>query len=395
MTISIHHGPPGSYKTSGVVQDYFIPAALSGRHVVTNIRGINVERTLQVLGEENVPDSFDITYIDTTVSKGRDKIARWFHWAPLSSLLLIDECSVCFPKKWRPADLDKLDFGTVEEAKEAGRPHDWQEAFDMHRHYNWDIVIMNPSIKTVRDDIRSAAEGAYKHANMATIGVKGRYKEGYHSAENNGLASNIQISKLKKIKKKTFALYDSTTTGKVKDTTAGASLFSSGKLLVGLFIIAAAFSYAFSSGGLNYFTQERETTVPTAAQIISQTNPEIPVESSGPTPSENRIFRSSALPREQANSVDLEEAHLYSEYSFRIIGFTRIGDTRNYIFKLERDGYKSIDIDSRRLKDSGYSLFPINKCAVQLIYEEFSTTVHCASPINELLPRESAFSRRT
>ena len=59
MSIKIHHGFPGSYKTSGAVQDDFIPAALAGRHIVTNVRGLdNEDRIREVLEGQGmtVPD---------------------------------------------------------------------------------------------------------------------------------------------------------------------------------------------------------------------------------------------------------------------------------------------------------------------------------------------------
>ncbi|MVD25636.1 zonular occludens toxin, partial [Vibrio cholerae] len=44
MSIFIHHGAPGSYKTSGALWLRLLPAIKSGRHIITNVRGLNLER---------------------------------------------------------------------------------------------------------------------------------------------------------------------------------------------------------------------------------------------------------------------------------------------------------------------------------------------------------------
>ncbi|HEJ4774917.1 TPA: hypothetical protein SMR50_006419, partial [Pseudomonas aeruginosa] len=49
MAIKIHHGPNGSYKTSGAIQDDLIPAIKKGRVIITNVRGLTRERIFQVM----------------------------------------------------------------------------------------------------------------------------------------------------------------------------------------------------------------------------------------------------------------------------------------------------------------------------------------------------------
>ncbi|HHE5722686.1 zonular occludens toxin domain-containing protein, partial [Pseudomonas aeruginosa] len=51
MAIKIHHGPNGSYKTSGAIQDDLIPAIKKGRVIITNVRGLTRERIFQVMPE--------------------------------------------------------------------------------------------------------------------------------------------------------------------------------------------------------------------------------------------------------------------------------------------------------------------------------------------------------
>ena len=44
MAVKIHHGAPGSYKTSGAVMDDFTHWAREGRTIVTNVRGLTQDR---------------------------------------------------------------------------------------------------------------------------------------------------------------------------------------------------------------------------------------------------------------------------------------------------------------------------------------------------------------
>lgn len=250
MSITIHHGSNGSYKTAGVINDYFIPAALSGRIVVTNIRGVSRSRTLL-----NLPDAsekFDVIFVDTETTEGRYKIATWFHWVPLGALLLFDEAGVMFPKIWTKSDIEKLNYPDgVTAASEAGRPSNWTEAWEMHRHFNWDIVLTAPNIKSIRDDIRQTTEGAYKHKNKALLGplFKG-YKEGYHDAQKNGqAASDFDNIVDKRVTDLTFRLYDSTKTGQAKQTLNGFNLFKSPRVLFPLGVAVLAITYSIGSGG--------------------------------------------------------------------------------------------------------------------------------------------------
>ncbi|MFU3482843.1 zonular occludens toxin domain-containing protein, partial [Pseudomonas aeruginosa] len=61
----------------------------------------------------------------------------------------------------------------------------WLDAWTRHRHFNWDIILTTPNIAYIRDDIRMTAEKAYLHSNLAVIGIRGRYKESQHSAQDN------------------------------------------------------------------------------------------------------------------------------------------------------------------------------------------------------------------
>ena len=247
MSIKIHHGAPGSYKSSGAIHTDVMPAIKSGRHIVTNVRGFTAERCREVLGKA-VPDDFEVTYIETESQSGRDRFARFYHWAPKGVFFLVDEVQRIFPPSWRQSDLDRLDYpGGPDVAKDDGRPETIDVAFDMHRHHNWDFVFTTPNIKKVHPVIRAAGETAIRHTNMKILGFGKRYKTVLHLADNNGssMSDVLQAKPFNKVPDYVFKLYDSTATGKVTDTIAGSSILRDPKILFFLVFLGFCFFFGF------------------------------------------------------------------------------------------------------------------------------------------------------
>lgn len=247
MSIKIHHGAPGSYKSSGAIHTDVLPAIKAGRHIITNVRGFTAERCKEVLGKA-VPDTFEVTYIETESQEGRDHLARFYHWAPKGAFFLVDEVQRVFPPAWRQSDLDRLAYpGGPEQAKQDGRPETIDVAFDMHRHHNWDFVFTTPNISKVHSVIRAPAETAIRHTNMAVLGIGGRYKTVLHLSDNSGTSAShvLQAKPFNKVPKYVFKLYDSTTTGKVSDTVAGSSILRDPKILFFLGIMGFCIFFGF------------------------------------------------------------------------------------------------------------------------------------------------------
>ena len=247
MSIKIHHGPPGSYKSSGAIHTDVIPAIKDGRYIITNVRGFTAERCREVLGKA-VPDGFDVLYVETESQSGRDHLARFYHWAPKGAFFLVDEVQRVFPPAWRQTDLDRLNYpGGTTAAQADGRPETIDVAFDMHRHHNWDFVLTTPNIKKVHSVIRSASETAIRHTNMGLLGIGGRYKTVLHLADNSGTSMSdvLQAKPFNKVPKRVFKLYDSTTTGKVSDTIAGSSIFRDPKILFFLAVLGLCLYFGF------------------------------------------------------------------------------------------------------------------------------------------------------
>ena len=359
MSVKIHHGAPGSYKTSGAVADDFLPAVKQGRLVITNVRGLTVERVRDAkypltwwekrkgITEPYKPvfpeigDGFDIIHIDTTTSENREHLARFFHWAPVGSeekqgpLFILDEAQAIFPDRWMKNDIALLDFpGGLDAAKAAGRPARWTEAWEMHRHYGWDFTLTTPNISLIRSDIRAVSEGAFKHRNLATVGVKGRYMEAFHMAQDSGQSPSHFLSvKPKRIPKQIWGLYDSTTTGTHSDTLAGVSIFKDPKVM-GLVALATG---AFALGWYGYFNSSLykasvKPSIPPAGPIVPSPGQPVSmaVQKGVYSPAPN--LSGHVAPGQARTSGDVTNG----ESAWRVAGFYKVDGKAHVV--LQRDG---------------------------------------------------------
>lgn len=244
MTTAIIHGDPGSYKTSALVSDYLVPAVKQGRHVITNIRGVKSVEEIADLYGFDLPQTSQITLVPFS-EVGFEQMARFFHWVPEGALILMDEGQRVYPTRLR--DFKPYDLFNPEDER---RPRTVEDAFDSHRHMNWDIYISTPNIGKIHKEIRAVAEFGYRHKNMAAIFsfMKGRYKKVTHNAENSGASLSHEISSsLVKIDPRCFDVYQSTSTGKAKDTESAKSVspFSRPKVQVIFFLFLFAFGFLF------------------------------------------------------------------------------------------------------------------------------------------------------
>ncbi len=397
MSIKIHHGPPGSYKTSGAVMDDFVPAALQGRVVITNVRGLNdVDQVRKVLTKPSsffrrdikywpfkpviVPDSFDIIWIDTTTQAGRMRLLKFFYWAPNGAFLLIDEAQFVFPKALTAKHVQALDFpGGVEAAARAGKPPDFLTAFDMHRHYNWDMVLTTPCISKIRGDIRDAAEGAFKHRNSAMVGLRGRYREGFHSAEDTGKSdSDIITNRGRKIKSFVWSLYASTATGNFTDTTAGLSLLKNPRILLLLSVLLLLGSYVLYAPAPTPLRQAlnlRSTASPkapvSAAAVSSVASVSNDIDSVGsrPAPASVPVVPAPSPPDRP-----------FKDFQLRLLGSTLFRNAYHIHIQATTEERKMVLSDSD-LVAAGYQWKLVSPCHAVLTHSGIDYPVYCSESV--------------
>lgn len=273
MTTAIVHGDPGSRKTATLVGQYGVPALYAGRTVVSNIRGFNsLEKVEKVYGKKLPPEAKLISQPFTKT--GFRKMASFFQWAPPGALILMDEGQRIYPTR-----LKNLSMYDAEEPRltgfqdeQTGEPEiitTVEEAFDCHRHMNWDIYISTTNIEKVHKEIRQVAEYGYRQKDLATVMpilavLLGDIKRVKHNAENKGNSESQSMSSTNhRIDKKVFQVYQSTATGVAKASATKSSLLSQPKLLCLLLFVGYSI-YNFGGNLLTY-----GTLLPNSGQIAA------------------------------------------------------------------------------------------------------------------------------
>tara|TARA_R110002124_G_scaffold258410_2_gene424221 strand:- start:12234 stop:13487 length:1254 start_codon:yes stop_codon:yes gene_type:complete len=396
MSIKGYWGGNGAYKSASAVEFDIIPELLKGRIVVTNIRGCTLEKCIEQYPE--IPDTANVIYIDTSVAGSMDKLQTWFRWAPHGSLIVLDEIQNIHRQAWREKDLQKFILkvevngvkreATYEEAEQLGQPYDFLDAFTRHRHFNWDIVFTTPNIKYLRTDIRNTTEIAYRQANGALLGFKGRFKRSMHDADENKPNAN-SLTQTLKIKQKTFKCYDSTSTGKVQDTRAGTNIFKSPRLIMALACSIGAFCYAVFSGGFDaLFNPPSSAPAEISQQATSAVSKDgvksasvgsqdaavqaghttINLLSSEPVPVDTNII---------SNDV-------FSSYDASITYFEGFSSGKVIYFLIEFDKWKengkAFSLSSGELLNIGYRFKWLSECAVMLYFGESERLITCWRP---------------
>ncbi|WP_437882149.1 zonular occludens toxin domain-containing protein [Pseudomonas sp. LRF_L74] len=372
MAIKIHHGANGAYKTSGAVWDDAVPAAKAGRLIITNIRGMSAERFERLFSD--LPDSFDLMYINHETQEGMDKIRTWFQWAPRDAFLIFDEAQSLFPKSWTDKFLERFDYpGGLDAANTADRPFNFLDAWTRHRHWNWDVILTTPNIKYVHEQIRQTSEAAYEHRNLALLGnalkfiVQKDYKEAMHSAQENRAPNDgSTIVALRKIDKRVFKLSDSTATVQHLDTMTCKSAFASPRLLLLFGIGACAIYFAFKDG----------VRIPLSS---SSTNKDSVAQAPAVRDTPKPVAADHDGDAKRVQSVPVEPSLIDPFGEFKITikagAFTSKGTL--YIFELRRDD-DVFQQSARDLAMAGYSIRGRSLCAADLIFEGQTRTVACS-----------------
>jgi hypothetical protein len=180
---------------------------------VTNIRGLDSARLSEFVGHD-----VTVEWLGLEDSESRKQWGLWFTWVPVGALLLVDEAQVVWPKTWTARQVSALVFpGGPEKAAEAGRPASFAEGFEMHRHFGFDLVLTTQDVSRIRPEIKAVAEAFYRHKNLATVGIKGRFTEQRVEPD----TGTVLSQRTRKIPKQAFDVYQSTREGvEAEDTSA-------------------------------------------------------------------------------------------------------------------------------------------------------------------------------
>lgn len=247
MTAVIHHGAPGSYKSFSIVQNVVIPALKKGRTVVTNIRGLDDINRIQTALDIELPKEARLMNVPHDSNAGFEKMATFFHWVPVGALIVMDEGQRVYPTRLRsllcfdlPLDLQETLEGGIQ------RPSTVENAFDQHRHMNWDIYISTTNVAKIHKEVRAVAEYAFRHRDLSGVlpWLKDTWNEFKHDPETTGKLPSHYIGTPVKHKadKRIFECYRSTATGEAKSSNENKNIFNDTKLRLVILVIVVALS---------------------------------------------------------------------------------------------------------------------------------------------------------
>lgn len=327
MSIKIHHGPDGTYKTSGAIKDDILKIVKTGRTLVTNVRGFSKERTIQVLGEDKVHKDFKVIHIDTDVAEGRAQLARFFHWAPKGAYFVIDEVQRIFPPKWTEKDLRALDYPDSQDhlPEEERRPETIHVAFDMQRHHNWDFVFTTTNVKKVHEVARIMAKVAVRHVNL---GIWRFYKTIEHDAESNGktAGSATSSSLFNYVPSYVFDLYASTSTGLHNNTEPRKQFYKDPKIASLLLVLVCFWAWLLSKSA---FKEDDKKQVNKEVSQVSESPVNLDNQKANIQAS-NTDNRSASAQRDSKSDIKKDPPKKYIE-QFDEIYFTGYSKTANEI----------------------------------------------------------------
>lgn len=360
MSIVIHHGHPGSYKSFGVLQRHAIPALKEGRTVVTNIRGFDSLEKVEEALNETLPEEAAILNVNTEGRDEKSYMARWFHWAPQGAMVIIDEAQAIYPAKRKDFKPENLDYpGGADQAKEDERPADMFEAYDMHRHYNWDVFLCTPNISKVHMDIRQAAQVAFRHYSMGELlpWKKGKWREIEHDPENNGKAKSHAYGVPKEYKSDPtiFATYQSTKTGDHQSNQGPQSVFKD-KRVVGYLSLSVVSLLVFAYLAVGIFERERTFDAVDPANIES-------IDAAGPNALSDggNVRNSQADTQNGSGLANNQQKHPFQDAALRIAG----NFNRAYLFH-GQDRQGDFSITQKDLFHFGYRILYLRPCHAQL-----------------------------
>jgi zona occludens toxin len=382
MATSIHHGPPGSFKSFSLVQRFAIPALQAGRVVVCNVRGFDsLERIIEQFPDIDFPESARLVYLETTTREARMIMAGWFHWVPIGALIIIDEGQEIYPDR-RDFKLESLDVFVcpdgfeVEETAEP-RPIDVFTAYDKQRHYQWDIFISTTNVAKIKSEIRQVTEWAYRHRALAGLfpWLKTLWVEHQHDPETSGKSASHRVGSPFRYKadSRIFKCYKSTATGGVTESQAGHSVLKNPAfifpMVVGVAVIILLL-YIF---------------VPKAIKNdnVEPVKSDSPVVSPLPSPvavAKNDTFKSHVEPPGSLSAVKSLTVGI-GGYDVISIAYNDVRDLSKIKFNYVLNNViKTISLDS--VLSVGYKIISRGLCAVDLVANDGNKiSLYCQTPV--------------
>jgi len=372
-----------------------------GRVVVTNIRGLtSLDRILDQFPEYQFPETADLIHINTEIAEGRKVMAGWFHWVPFGALILMDEGQRIYPDR-RDFKLESLDKHVhpdgyhindihvtitddyTGETYAIGRPEDIFTAFDMQRHYQWDIFISTTHINKIQKPIKEASQTAYLHKSLSgklPFLFKDTWYEFQHDPETTGKLPAHRIGKPRKYKADTriYKCYQSTVTGEHTESKADQSVLGDSGVRFKLFAI-------FLSIGIGIYMLIRFSAAHEAVDLSARKAPLPDTEKSAvpdPGPAKNDT---PTLAQHDPVYVPVQQTDTFTGhlgYSLLMVSHNNFLDKTNKKLSFIVDTVDGIkDVSYQELERHGYKIHARDLCSLIVFAADGQTkAIGCDSP---------------
>lgn len=197
--IVFHEGLPGSGKSYEAVLSFIVPALCEGKHVYTNIRGVDHVAIAQHLGLAPVflEDRLHLTSPDATPEESQqsetahlERQKAFFLAAAPNCVIVWDEVQDFFPSTRQAVSAE------------------WSEFVAAHRHAGRHIVLMGQDVRDVHTIWRRRVEQLIRFRKLTMIGQGGRYRWDIYQNKGGDKWEKIDGG-FRKYDKRVFALYQS------------------------------------------------------------------------------------------------------------------------------------------------------------------------------------------
>jgi zona occludens toxin len=269
MTISAYTGLQGSGKSYEVVSEVVVDAVRAGRHIVTNLEGLNAEAIeAYILRKYKEERKANITVVsDEAVASPM----FFYHETPDAAALIHD---VMDDKRIEPGSVAMVpvegtttksgDLVIVDEAwqfwgkrKPLSDPH--QIFFRKHRHYvneltgiTSDLVLISQSIRDFHPDLRDVIDRTFRMRKLVELGMPNGYTVFQHEKASESSRTVLQ-KWVKRYNKEVFELYKSHTkrpglelaVDKRRSFFAGSRIWWKGGLAIGALLFGSVYLYRF------------------------------------------------------------------------------------------------------------------------------------------------------
>lgn len=311
MAIEFHEGLPGAGKSYEAVVFHIIPAIKERRTVVSNIRGLNIEKIAELSGQ-----SVDLVRLliinvepaeqDSESSEIQRCINEMCNQTPENALIVWDEIQDYFPS------------GNYK------MPHNQQKFWTEHRHRGLDIIIMGQDRADCHKIIRNRIRTVIYFLKLEAVGQPNAYKWVIYQKQSFGKFVQTGSGR-REYDKKFFGTYMSvrqeTVKKKVYQTARTNMLMNSKGLIYGVPLAFVAAFYAISHLWGFFHPEPKTTPVSVQVQQPQLVNPEPDFMLTNPSPGAFPPPASAADPDAKAEVPPIDYFDgLVQQYQIRAAG---------------------------------------------------------------------------